>query len=200
MSGSEQVHGRFASMRSGSTGWQISSVRWSLPRTRWRIWRANSGEGLDRKHLAQGLLASQAAIERLVAELHGAVMDVRMMPMRDIFRRFPRAVRETAGHLGKAINFSMEGEEVEADKAVVEGLFEPLLHLLRNAVGHGAEPEHLRLEVGKAGKSQDRAPGPSRSATASPSKSRTMDAASIRPRSGRRPASVGSFQRTASIA
>ncbi|MBJ6127021.1 chemotaxis protein CheA [Microvirga splendida] len=111
-------------------------------------------EGLDRKHVAQGLVSSQAAIERLVAELHGAVMDVRMMPMRDIFRRFPRAVREAAGQLSKAIDFSVEGEEVEADKAVVEGLFEPLLHLLRNAVGHGAEPEHLRLEAGKPAKTR----------------------------------------------
>jgi two-component system chemotaxis sensor kinase CheA len=112
------------------------------------------GDGQDRKHLVQGLMASQAAIERLVAELHGAVMDVRMMPLRDIFRRFPRAVREIAGQLGKAIDFSMEGEEVEADKAVVEGLFEPLLHLLRNAVGHGAEPEDLRREAGKPEKAR----------------------------------------------
>jgi two-component system chemotaxis sensor kinase CheA len=108
-----------------------------------------AGAGLDRKDLARGLLASQAAIDRLVAEMHRAVMDVRMMPMRDIFRRFPRAVRDIAGQLGKAIDFSMEGEDVEADKAVVEGLFEPLLHVLRNAIGHGAEPEHLRLEAGK---------------------------------------------------
>ncbi|MBD2749956.1 chemotaxis protein CheA [Microvirga sp. BT688] len=111
-------------------------------------------EGLDRKHVSQGLLASQAAIERLVAELHGAVMDVRMMPMRDIFRRFPRAVRDLAGQLDRAIDFSMEGEEVEADKAVVEGLFEPLLHILRNAIGHGAEPDRLRLETGKPAKTR----------------------------------------------
>jgi two-component system chemotaxis sensor kinase CheA len=112
------------------------------------------GDGLDRKQVSQGLLASQAAIERLVAELHGAVMDVRMMPMRDMFRRFPRAVRDLAGQLDKAIDFSMEGEEVEADKAVVEGLFEPLLHILRNAVGHGAEPEPLRLDAGKPAKTR----------------------------------------------
>ncbi|MEE1655508.1 chemotaxis protein CheA [Microvirga sp. CF3062] len=108
-----------------------------------------AADGLDRKDFAHGLLASQAAIDRLVAEMHRAVMDVRMMPMRDIFRRFPRVVRDIAGHLGKAIDFSMEGEDVEADKAVVEGLFEPLLHVLRNAVGHGAEPEHVRQEAGK---------------------------------------------------
>jgi two-component system chemotaxis sensor kinase CheA len=54
-----------------------------------------------------------------------------------------------ASQLGKSIDFSMEGEDVEADKSVVEGLFEPLLHVIRNAVDHGAEPEHLRLEAGK---------------------------------------------------
>lgn len=107
------------------------------------------GEKMDRKDLAQGIQASQAAIERLVAEMHRAVMDVRMMPMRDIFRRFPRAVREIAGQLGKTIDFSMMGEDVEADKSVVEGLFEPLLHVIRNAIGHGAEPEDIRLGAGK---------------------------------------------------
>ncbi|MEZ0168556.1 chemotaxis protein CheA [Microvirga sp. TS319] len=110
---------------------------------------SRSGDGLDQRELVQGLLASQAAIDRLVAEMHRAVMDVRMMPMRDIFRRFPRAVRDIAGQLGRSIDFSMEGEDVEADKAVVEGLFEPLLHVLRNAVGHGAESEQRRRELGK---------------------------------------------------
>jgi len=114
--------------------------------------QANSG--LGQKDLAQSLLASQAAIDRLVAEMHRAVMDVRLMPMRDIFRRFPRAVRDIAGQLGKAIDFSIEGEDVEADKAVVEGLFEPLLHVLRNAIDHGAEPEPLRREAGKSGKTK----------------------------------------------
>jgi two-component system chemotaxis sensor kinase CheA len=111
---------------------------------------AQGGEGMDRKDLVQGIQTSQAAIDRLVAEMHGAIMDVRMMPMRDIFRRFPRAVREIAGQLGKTIEFSMEGEDVEADKSVVEGLFEPLLHVLRNAIGHGAEPEANRQQAGKS--------------------------------------------------
>ncbi|SCX91424.1 chemotaxis protein CheA [Microvirga guangxiensis] len=107
---------------------------------------------LEHKDLAQALLTSQASISRIVAELHRAVMDVRMMPMRDIFRRFPRAVRDIAGALGKAVDFSMEGEDVEADKSVVEGLFEPLLHVLRNAIDHGAEPEEARLKAGKPGR------------------------------------------------
>jgi two-component system, chemotaxis family, sensor kinase CheA len=81
--------------------------------------------------------------------MHRGIMNVRMLPLRDIFRRFPRAVREIAGRLGKGIDFTVEGEGVEADKSVVEGLFEPLLHVIRNAVDHGAEPEIERLKAGK---------------------------------------------------
>lgn len=112
------------------------------------------GEGMDGKELAQGVQASQAAIDRLVSEMHGAIMDIRMMPMRTMFRRFPRAVREIAGQLGNAVEFSMEGEDVEADKSVVEGLFEPLLHVLRNAIAHGAQPESARLKAGKSARTR----------------------------------------------
>jgi two-component system chemotaxis sensor kinase CheA len=112
------------------------------------------GEEINRKDLAQGILSNQATIDRLVADMHRAVMDVRMMPMRDIFQRFPRTVREIAGQLGKGIDFSMEGEGVEADKSIVEGLFEPLLHMIRNAISHGAEPESVRSEAGKRGRTK----------------------------------------------
>ena len=111
-------------------------------------------DGMDRADLVQGILASHAALDRLVGDMHRAVMDVRMMPMREVFRRFPRAVREIAGQLGKAVDFSMEGQDVEADKSVVEGLFEPLLHVLRNAVAHGAEPESTRLAAAKPGRAR----------------------------------------------
>jgi two-component system chemotaxis sensor kinase CheA len=108
-----------------------------------------TGEGPGGKQLAQDILSSQAAIDRLVSEMHRSVMDIRMLPLSEIFRRFPRAVREISARLGKSVDFSMEGERVEADKSIVEGLFEPLLHVVRNAVDHGAEPESARLEAGK---------------------------------------------------
>ncbi|MBA1157439.1 chemotaxis protein CheA [Microvirga mediterraneensis] len=110
---------------------------------------ASVSDARSRADLVQGILTSQAAIDRLVGNMHRAVMDMRMMPMRDVFRRFPRAVREAAVQLGKAVDFSMEGQDVEADKSVVEGLFEPLLHVLRNAVAHGVEPDHVRIAAGK---------------------------------------------------
>jgi two-component system chemotaxis sensor kinase CheA len=110
---------------------------------------ARASAGIDQNGLAEGLQASHAAIHRLVAEMHKAVTDIRMLPLRDAFRRFPRAVRDIAGQAGKTIAFSMEGQHIEADKSIVEGLFEPLLHVIRNAIAHGAEPESDRVAVGK---------------------------------------------------
>jgi two-component system chemotaxis sensor kinase CheA len=115
---------------------------------------AQIDEGLDQREVAQRVASSQATIARLVADMHRGIMDVRMLPLRDIFRRFPRAVRDIAGRLGKGIDFTVEGEGVEADKSVVEGLFEPLLHVIRNAVDHGAEPESERLKAGKGARAR----------------------------------------------
>jgi two-component system chemotaxis sensor kinase CheA len=113
--------------------------------------------------LARALGANQANIERLLGDMHRAVMTMRMIPFARTFQRFPRAVRDIAGRLGKSVTFSVAGEEVEADKSIVDGIFEPLLHVLRNAIDHGIEdPEtrrgaqkpadgHVRLEARRVG-------------------------------------------------
>ncbi|WP_158809483.1 chemotaxis protein CheA [Beijerinckia sp. L45] len=95
--------------------------------------------------LGRALDASQADIARLVGDMHRDVMRVRMVPLAQTFRRFPRLVREIAGKLGKTVNFETVGDDVEADKGIVDGLFEPLLHVLRNAVDHGIEDAATRL-------------------------------------------------------
>jgi two-component system chemotaxis sensor kinase CheA len=99
--------------------------------------------------LARALGESQAGIERLAEELHRTVMGVRMTPLARTFRRLPRLVRETAAALGKVVEFEIRGEAVEADKTIVDGLFDPLLHLLRNAVDHGIEDAAARAEAAK---------------------------------------------------
>lgn len=99
--------------------------------------------------LGRALADNQAAMERLAGEMHRAVIGMRMVPLAQTFRRFPRLLRDAAAELGKPIAFEVLGEEVEADKAVVEGLFQPLLHLLRNAVDHGIEPGTRRAAAGK---------------------------------------------------
>lgn len=95
------------------------------------------------------LALRQAALQRLLADLHGAVTDLRLISLRALFARFPRHIREAAGRLGKVVDFQIDGEETALDKSAVDALFEPLLHLLRNAVDHGVEAPDGRRAAGK---------------------------------------------------
>lgn len=99
--------------------------------------------------LARQIAASHADIERLVASLYSAVTRARMIPLEHTFRRFPRLVRETSSKVGKTVDLVIEGETVEADREIVENLFEPLLHLIRNGLDHGIETEADRLRQSK---------------------------------------------------
>ena len=99
--------------------------------------------------LAKALNASQAELDRLTGELHRAVMGARMVPLDQCLRRFPRLVRDLSAKLDRQVQFDVTGGEIEADKATVDGLFEPLLHVLRNAVDHGIEAAPARSEAGK---------------------------------------------------
>ncbi|WP_207801857.1 chemotaxis protein CheA [Phenylobacterium hankyongense] len=97
-----------------------------------------------------GLLKDQyAVLDRLVAELQLAVLQIRVLPLRQVFQRFPRLVREMVLSLGKPAHLVTEGEGTEADKAIVDNLFEPLLHVIRNAMDHGIERPEDRLAAGK---------------------------------------------------
>jgi len=76
-------------------------------------------------------------------------MKVRMVPIEFVFNRFPRMVRDLSKNLGKEINFIMEGEETELDRTFVEVIGDPLVHLIRNAIGHGIESKEERIALGK---------------------------------------------------
>ena len=76
-------------------------------------------------------------------------MAVRMMPVGQVFQRFPRLVRDLARKLGKQVNLVIEGEDTEADKNVIENLFDPLLHMVRNSLDHGIEGPEERMARGK---------------------------------------------------
>jgi two-component system chemotaxis sensor kinase CheA len=99
--------------------------------------------------LGRALAARQAEFDRLIGELHRGVMDARMVSMARLFARLARVVRETAASLGKPVRFASAGAATQADKAVVDGLYEPLMHMLRNAVDHGIEPATRRAAAGK---------------------------------------------------
>jgi two-component system chemotaxis sensor kinase CheA len=99
---------------------------------------------------ASALAANYAGFERLTGDMHRTVMRTRMVPLARTFGRFPRWMRDTAAKLGKEVDFSVSDNGAEADKAVVDGLFEPLLHVLRNAVDHGLEDAASRQSAGKS--------------------------------------------------
>jgi two-component system, chemotaxis family, sensor kinase CheA len=99
--------------------------------------------------LAPALWDEHARLERLTAGLQHAVLSLRVLPLRTVFQRFSRVVRELAVGLSKPTVLAIEGEDTEADKAIVEMLFEPLLHVVRNAMDHGIETAAEREAAGK---------------------------------------------------
>ncbi|MBW2280631.1 MAG: Hpt domain-containing protein [Deltaproteobacteria bacterium] len=88
-------------------------------------------------------------MERAIRELRRRALDIRTTPVRRVFERLPRLASELAHSLGKRVRVDLVGEEVEADRAVLDHLDDPLLHLLRNAVDHGIEAPHVREASGK---------------------------------------------------
>lgn len=105
--------------------------------------------GADAASLADLLRENYASMDRLVNELQRTVLNVRVLPMGQVFQRFPRLVREMSNAAGKPSRLITEGEDTEADKAIVEALFEPLLHVVRNALDHGIEAPEIREARGK---------------------------------------------------
>jgi two-component system chemotaxis sensor kinase CheA len=90
-----------------------------------------------------------AVIDRITQGLQVGVMSVRMMPVSQVFQRFPRLVRDISRKLGKTIDLVIEGEDTEADKNVLESLADPLIHMVRNSLDHGIETPDERQVAGK---------------------------------------------------
>lgn len=86
----------------------------------------------------------------LIGALQDDVLDVRMVPVWQVFERFPRMVRDAARALGKKVDFQVEGRNIELDRSMLDGIGEPLMHLLRNSLDHGLEPPEERLRAGKS--------------------------------------------------
>jgi two-component system chemotaxis sensor kinase CheA len=88
-------------------------------------------------------------VERSVSDLQNLTMSIRMIPLSHIYNRLPRIVRDAAQYDQKEVEFIMEGGETELDRSVMDGLNDPLLHLIRNAVNHGIESPEIRRQAGK---------------------------------------------------
>jgi two-component system chemotaxis sensor kinase CheA len=87
---------------------------------------------------------------RITGELQEGVMRIRMVPISQIFSRFPRLVRDLSKSLNKKINLVIEGEDTELDKSVIEDLLDPIMHSVRNSIDHGIETPEVRLAAGKS--------------------------------------------------
>ncbi|HET6445059.1 MAG TPA: Hpt domain-containing protein, partial [candidate division Zixibacteria bacterium] len=95
------------------------------------------------------LKAALAAMDRMIRELQENVSAARLVPVDEIFQKFPRMVHDLARGAHKEIELLIEGREIELDKAVLDAITEPLIHLLRNAVDHGIEPAEARQKQNK---------------------------------------------------
>jgi two-component system chemotaxis sensor kinase CheA len=107
----------------------------------------------DHKHArdpVRAKLADAMAFQaRVLDELHKCVLKIRMVPVEQLFRRFPRVVRDVAKQCSKDVALQVSGQNTDLDKGILDALAEPLMHLVRNAVDHGIEPPEERLTAGK---------------------------------------------------
>jgi two-component system, chemotaxis family, sensor kinase CheA len=90
-----------------------------------------------------------AAVSGLTRRLQSEILQARMTPVWQVFDRFPRLVRDVSRQLGKQVQFRVEGKEIELDRAILDEIGDPLVHLLRNAIDHGIEGPEERTALGK---------------------------------------------------
>lgn len=102
------------------------------------------------KELLRGRFADAMAFQsRVLNDLQRSVMKIRMVPVDQLFRRFPRMVRDVARQCGREVELVVSGQNTDLDKGILDSIAEPLTHLVRNAVSHGIEPPEERRELGK---------------------------------------------------
>jgi two-component system chemotaxis sensor kinase CheA len=122
---------------------ELAIVRGALARLAERL----RGEG--QRQSATDLLRLHRNFERRLAEMQEGILEVRMVPLGQVFERLGRVVRQISRDLGKEIRLVITGAETEIDKLIVEELSDPLMHMIRNAIDHGIEAADRRLLVGK---------------------------------------------------
>jgi two-component system chemotaxis sensor kinase CheA len=88
-------------------------------------------------------------LERITSNLHDAVMKARMVPIENVFNRFPRVIHDLSRELSKKIDLLIEGAETELDRTIIDEIGDPLIHLIRNAADHGIESPQDRIDKGK---------------------------------------------------
>ena len=108
-------------------------------------------DGASGMGVVKELKEAGSNVSRIADELQSSVMSIRMLPVKTVFQKFPRLVRDLARSLGKEVRLVIEGEGIEMDKTILEQIGDPLVHVIRNAVDHGLEPPEERRTKGKEG-------------------------------------------------
>ncbi len=122
---------------------ELAIVRGSLARVAERL----RGEG--QRQLAAELQRVHRNFDRRLTEMQDGILEVRMVPLGQVFDRLARVVRQISREVSKEIRLVITGSETEIDKLIVEELSDPLMHMIRNAIDHGIEPAERRKQVGK---------------------------------------------------
>lgn len=97
----------------------------------------------------ENLLESVSFLDLVTSDMQLAVMRMRMQPLKKVFSKFPRLVRDIANAIGKEVDLNITGEDTEVDRSVIEHIGDPLVHIIRNAIDHGIEPIEERIRKGK---------------------------------------------------
>lgn len=121
-----------------------------LDRTRLASLRARLHDAYPADATIDALGDAVAHLDGVCADLQATVMKARMLPVENVFNKFPRLIRDLSAQVGKKVSFTMHGQDTELDRSVIEQLSDPLVHMLRNAVDHGLETPEERRAAGKS--------------------------------------------------
>lgn len=117
---------------------------------------AQVSNNLHNKYIAddsvEDLIGISSRVSRVVSELQESIMKARMVPVQQLFSRFPRLVRDLANSLEKEVELVLEGGETEMDRTIIEDITDPLIHLVRNSLDHGIEKPSTRIGKDKPSK------------------------------------------------
>ena len=105
---------------------------------------------IDETKTRNSVLERLELLERHIRDMQDSIMSIRMVPMDSIYSKFPKVVRDISRKLGKKVEFKHFGDNVEIDKAMIEGLTDPLMHIIRNSLDHGIEMPDIRASKGKS--------------------------------------------------
>ena len=143
----DQIPRYLESMQGGATMKEIKS---SLNQDFGDLFNVFDPFDVSFKNITGKFRSSTQNLGRIAGELQEGVMKIRMVPISQIFSRFPRVVRDLSRDLNKKINLVIEGEDTELDKSVIDELLDPIMHCVRNSLDHGIETPDVRKAAGKS--------------------------------------------------